>query len=124
MVGKRTHSVGGSIRRGQVTTTPNTTSGVVCLEAARGDDCKSKPFEKGHIVKKLSFLLGFGVGCLLGSRAGSRPYQQLEARVRSAARRPEVQDVVKKTKEAVHNQVAEAVDYVGNQLSSVNAAAV
>ena len=75
-------------------------------------------------MKKLSFLLGLGIGFLLGSRAGSRPYQQLEARVRSAARRPEVQDVVEKTKEAVHNQVAEAVDNVGDKLSSVNAAAV
>jgi hypothetical protein len=75
-------------------------------------------------VKKLSFLLGLGVGFLMGSRAGSDPYQQLEARVRSAARRPEVRDVVEKTKEATHNQVAEAVDNVGDKLSSVNAAAV
>jgi hypothetical protein len=76
------------------------------------------------MVKKLSFLLGLGIGFLLGSRAGSRPYQQLEAKVRSAARRPEVQDVVARTKEAVHSQVAEAVDNVGDKVSSVNAAAV
>lgn len=75
-------------------------------------------------MKKLSFLLGLGIGFLLGSRAGSRPYQQLEAKVRSAARRPEVQDAVGKTKEAVHNHVTEAVDNVGDKLSSVNAAAV
>jgi len=75
-------------------------------------------------VKKLSFLLGLGVGFLVGSRAGSGPYQQLEGRVRSAARRPEVRDVVAKTKEAAHNQVAEAVDNVADKLSSVNAAAV
>jgi hypothetical protein len=72
-------------------------------------------------VKKLSFLLGLGIGFLLGSRAGSRPYQQLEAKVRSAARRPEGHDVVEKTMETVHNQVAEAVDNVGDKLSSVNA---
>jgi hypothetical protein len=80
-------------------------------------------------VKKLSFLLGLGFGFLLGSRAGSGPYQQLEAKVRSAARRPDVQDVVAKTRETVHNQVSEAVDTVAgkvdnaaDKLSSVNAA--
>jgi hypothetical protein len=80
--------------------------------------------EKGHIVKKMSFLVGLAVGFLVGSRAGSGPYQQLEARVRSAARRPEVVDVAEKTKEAAHNQVPEAVENVADKLSSVNAAAV
>ena len=75
-------------------------------------------------MKKLSFLLGLGIGFLLGSRAGSRPYLQLEAKVRSAARRPEVQDVVERTKESVHSHVAEAVDNVGDKVSSVNAVAV
>ena len=49
-------------------------------------------------MKKVSFLLGLAVGFLVGSRAGSGPYQQLEATVRSAARRPEVVDVSEKTK--------------------------
>lgn len=75
-------------------------------------------------MKKLSFLLGLGVGFLVGSRAGSGPYQQLEAKVRSAARRPQVRDMVEKTKEVAHNQAAEAVDNVADKLSSVNAAAV
>ena len=75
-------------------------------------------------MKKLSFLLGLGIGFLVGSRAGSGPYQRLEETVRSAARRPEVRDVVDKTKEAAHNQVAETVDNVADKLSSVNAAAV
>ena len=74
-------------------------------------------------MKKLSFLLGLGVGFLVGSRAGSGPYQQLEEKVRFVARRPEVRDVVDKTKEAAHNQAAEAVDNVADKLSSVKTAA-
>jgi len=74
-------------------------------------------------VKKVSFLLGFGVGFLVGSRAGSGPYQQLEAKVRTAARRPEVVDMVEKTKQAARNGAAEAVDNVADTLSTVNAPA-
>lgn len=75
-------------------------------------------------MKKLSFLLGLGVGFVAGSRAGSGPYHQLEARVRSAARRPEVQDAVEKTKEMVHDQAAAATHNVGEKLASINAATV
>jgi hypothetical protein len=38
-------------------------------------------------MKRFSFLLGAGVGFVLGSKAGSRPYEQLEATIRKVASR-------------------------------------
>jgi hypothetical protein len=38
-------------------------------------------------MKRLSFLLGVGVGFALGSKAGSRPYEQMEATIRKVASR-------------------------------------
>ena len=45
-------------------------------------------------MKKLYFLVGVGVGFLLGSRVGREPYEKLEAQVRQLAGRPEVKDAV------------------------------
>ena len=45
-------------------------------------------------MKKLAFLLGFGVGFLLGSKAGHGPYQELERQVRAIANRQDVQEVI------------------------------
>jgi hypothetical protein len=38
-------------------------------------------------MKKLLFLVGAGVGFVLGSKSGSRPYEQLAATIRKAASR-------------------------------------
>ena len=38
-------------------------------------------------MKRFSFLLGAGVGFVLGSKAGSRRYEQLEATIRKVASR-------------------------------------
>ena len=38
-------------------------------------------------MKRFSFLLGAGVGFVLGSKAGARPYEQLEATIRKVASR-------------------------------------
>jgi hypothetical protein len=38
-------------------------------------------------MKRFSFLLGAGVGFVLGSMAGSRPYEQVEATIRKVASR-------------------------------------
>ena len=38
-------------------------------------------------MKRFSFLLGVGVGFVLGSKVGSRPYEQLEGTIRNVASR-------------------------------------
>ena len=60
-------------------------------------------------MKKLAFLIGVGVGFLLGSKTGTGPYQELEERVRSIANRPEVRDADETTKEAAGARVTEPV---------------
>jgi hypothetical protein len=39
-------------------------------------------------MKKITLLLGAGIGFVAGSKAGPGPYQQLEAKVRELMRRP------------------------------------
>jgi hypothetical protein len=69
-------------------------------------------------MKKLSFLLGLGIGFLIGSKAGSGPYEQLETKVRSVRNRPEVQDVVENAKVAASEQIQEAAYKVNTKLPS------
>jgi hypothetical protein len=62
------------------------------------------------MMRKVTFLVGAGVGFVLGSRVGRGPYQQLEAKVRNVAGRPEVQDAVDRAKGAAKNQVTSITD--------------
>ena len=39
-------------------------------------------------MKKITFVLGAAVGFVLGSKTGTGPYQQLEAKVRDVTQRP------------------------------------
>jgi hypothetical protein len=68
-------------------------------------------------VKKLAFLIGVGIGFLLGSKTGTGPYQELEARVRSIASRPDIRDTVETTKEVTKQQATEAVAKVSEHRS-------
>ena len=68
-------------------------------------------------MKKLRFLLILGVGFLLGSKAGSGPYEQLEAKVRALGSRAEVQDALGKVKTAAQDQVDTAAHRVGQEVS-------
>lgn len=63
-------------------------------------------------MRKTTFLLGAGIGFILGSRTGQGPYQQLETKVRSFSRRPEVQDTAGQLKDAAKGQAAAVVDKV------------
>ena len=69
-------------------------------------------------MKKFSFLLGVGVGFVLGSRAGSQPYEHLEAEVRKVAGRPETQRAVDQVKSLARKQADTAVHKIGNKLPS------
>jgi len=67
-------------------------------------------------MKKLAFVVGLGIGFLLGSRAGSGPYQGLEEKVRSLRARPDVDDAVERTKAVASERVTEAVEKVNEKL--------
>lgn len=67
-------------------------------------------------MKKLAFLIGLGLGFLLGSKAGTGPYQELETMVRSIANRPDVRDAVETTKEAAVQQATDAVSKVADRI--------
>lgn len=68
-------------------------------------------------MKKLAFLIGVGVGFLLGSKVGKAPYEELKTKVRSITHRPEVRDAVETTKEAAIHQVTDSVNKVSDQVT-------
>ena len=67
-------------------------------------------------MKKLAFLIGVGVGFLLGSKAGTGPYEELETKVRTIMNRPEVRAVVETTKEVASEQATEVATKVSERL--------
>jgi hypothetical protein len=73
--------------------------------------------KRSRKMKKVAFMLGLGVGFLLGSRAGRGPYEGLEEKVRSFRERPEVDDTVARAKQAAGGQVADAVDKVSEKVN-------
>jgi hypothetical protein len=72
------------------------------------------------MMKKMRFLMVLGLGFLLGSKAGSGPYEQVEARVRSLISRSEVQNAVEQVKSAAGVQVDEMAQRVGQQVEKVS----
>jgi oxygen-dependent protoporphyrinogen oxidase len=60
-------------------------------------------------MAKLSFLLGVGVGYVLGARAGKQRYEQIKAVSAKAWNSDPVQQQVGKGKEAARTQLAPAV---------------
>jgi hypothetical protein len=67
-------------------------------------------------MKKLAFVIGLGVGFVLGSKAGSGPYEELQRKVRSLRHRPDVEQVVVRAKGAASEQVTEVVEKVNAKL--------
>ena len=67
-------------------------------------------------MKKLTLLIGAGVGFVLGSRAGKGPYMQLEMKVRKIAGRPEVQEKIDQVKSAAQEQATSVAATVGEKL--------
>jgi hypothetical protein len=73
---------------------------------------------------KTTFLLGAGIGFILGSRTGPGPYQQLETKVREFTRRPEVQDKAGQLKDAAKEQASAVTDKVTSPRSPAAASRV
>ncbi len=63
-------------------------------------------------IRKTTFLLGGGIGFILGSRIGRGPYQQLEMKVRAITRRPAIQDTAGQLTDAAKEQAAAVIDKV------------
>ncbi len=68
-------------------------------------------------MKTLAFVIGVGIGFLIGSRAGSGPYAELEQKVRALRRQPEVESAVEHVKEAASRQVTDVVDKVNDKVN-------
>ncbi len=64
-------------------------------------------------MRKSMFLVGAGIGFILGSRSGRGPYQQMESTVREITRRPEVHDKVEHVKDTAKDQAAAAAQKMG-----------
>ena len=69
-------------------------------------------------MKKLWFLVGLGVGFVLGSKAGPGPYKQVEAKVRSVTCRPEVRGTVDDLRGAVQDWVDAVPNRAGDEISA------
>jgi hypothetical protein len=67
-------------------------------------------------MKKLLLAFGAVIGFVLGSRAGRRPYEQIESKVKSLTGRSSVHDVVASTKDAVHQASDAASSTIGQKV--------
>ena len=61
-------------------------------------------------MKKFLFILGIGLGFVLGSRAGTKPYEQLRAKVGRVAADPAVQETVAQVKGMARDTMEQARD--------------
>jgi hypothetical protein len=69
-------------------------------------------------MKRLLFVVGIGIGFVLGSRAGRGAYDQIEAKVREISGKPAVRDVVDQVSGVVKEQTEAAKGKVMDKLPS------
>lgn len=67
-------------------------------------------------MKKLAFVFGLALGFILGSKAGTAPYEGLVEKVRSVRQQPEVEDALQRATEAASDQVTEASQKLNEKL--------
>jgi hypothetical protein len=60
-------------------------------------------------MRRLAFMFGLALGFVLGSRAGTQPYEQLVSKVRSITNQPEVLDAFEEVKAAAKDRASDAV---------------
>lgn len=65
---------------------------------------------------RISFLVGIGVGFVLGSRAGTGPYQQLEANVRKVLGQPAVQNTMNQVRDTAQQKANETAGKISDAL--------
>lgn len=69
-------------------------------------------------MKKFAFLVVLGIGFLIGSKAGTGPYETVEQKLRSLKERPDVQHAVDQAKSVADEKMSEAVDKVNEKMPS------
>ena len=68
-------------------------------------------------MKKLWLAVGAAIGFVLGSRAGRAPYEQLEAKARQVAGRPDVKRTVDAASDKVSSLATTAVSSASDKVS-------
>ena len=79
----------------------------------------------GEMMKKFLAVLGTGVGIgfVLGSRAGRRPYERLEARIREVSGRDDVRAAAESASSVVADLKDKAVNTAAEKIEEVSATA-
>lgn len=67
-------------------------------------------------MKKLLLAIGAAIGFVFGSRAGRRPYERIESKLKSVTGRSSVHDAVSSTKDAVHQTTDAASSMIGRKV--------
>ncbi len=70
-------------------------------------------------MSKLSWTIAGGIGFLLGSRAGTAPYEKVASEVQRLRRDPQVRQHVAEAKEAAGERAAEAAQTVRTKVDEV-----
>ncbi len=72
------------------------------------------------MVRKLTLLVGFGAGYVLGAKAGKERYAQIEAKVRDLMGQPAVQDFTSNVSSTASAAADKAKATVNDKVEAVN----
>jgi hypothetical protein len=70
-------------------------------------------------MKKITLLVGAGIGFVLGSKVGREPYEKIEAKVKTTLKRDDVKGDIDQAKSTATEQVSAVADKVGEKLPGV-----
>jgi hypothetical protein len=70
-------------------------------------------------MKKLWLLVGIGVGFVLGSKAGRKPYERLEGKIREVSGRAEVKQAADDVSDMEGEVTDEAIDVATNKVADI-----
>ncbi len=73
------------------------------------------------MIRKLTLVIGFGAGYLLGAKAGTDRYDQIVSRARSLAGLPLVQQAADGLQETASTLADRAKDTLNDKIDSMNA---
>ena len=71
------------------------------------------------MMKKLTLLVGFGAGYVLGAKAGTERYNEIMSKARELAGQPQVQQATAKAQDTASGIADKAKDTVNEKVSAV-----